>query len=432
MKSIVSLSFSFIILLLSCSPTRQLSKAAYQQVLDNKEMQTAHIGITVYDPEAGRYIYNYQGDKFFVPASNIKIPTCYIAMKYLGGRLKGLEYAEKDSQLYIRPTGDPTFLHRDYQKHPAFEFLQASTKKLAYIMPNWQSQVYGSGWSWNDYSESYMPERSEMPVYGNTIVFKFSTEENKVKGDVPFFRKQLNEKVNPGTTNVRVERRRLDNIFDVLPASSRFIRAEVPFRVFENSRVLEDTLKKKWLVNVFPPEDLNYTVVYSHPTDSLLKPMMHRSDNFFAEQSLLMVSKEVLGIMNESKLIDTILKTDFKDLPQKPRWADGSGLSRYNLFTPQDFVMILNKIRNEFGMDRVKEVFATGNEGTLSNYYKNLEGKFYAKTGTLSGVVALSGYLYTRKNKLLLVSVLVNNHQTSATTVRRAVEQFINTIYEKY
>jgi D-alanyl-D-alanine carboxypeptidase/D-alanyl-D-alanine-endopeptidase (penicillin-binding protein 4) len=83
-------------------------------------------------------------------------------------------------------------------------------------------------------------------------------------------------------------------------------------------------------------------------------------------------------------------------------------------------------------MDRVKNVFATGNEGTLSNYYKNLEGKFYAKTGTLSGVVALSGYLHTRKNKLLLVSILVNNHQTSATTVRRAVEQFVNTVYEKY
>jgi D-alanyl-D-alanine carboxypeptidase/D-alanyl-D-alanine-endopeptidase (penicillin-binding protein 4) len=73
--------------------------------------------------------------------------------------------------------------------------------------------------------------------------------------------------------------------------------------------------------------------------------MMHESDNLFAEQSLLMVSNEVLGVMDDVKIIDTLLKTDFADLPQKPRWVDGSGLSRYNLFTPKDFVVILHKMQ---------------------------------------------------------------------------------------
>ncbi|HYO21981.1 MAG TPA: D-alanyl-D-alanine carboxypeptidase [Flavisolibacter sp.] len=172
--------------------------------------------------------------------------------------------------------------------------------------------------------------------------------------------------------------------------------------------------------------------MHSQPTDSLLKPMMHRSDNFFAEQSLLMVSNEALGVMNDAKIIDTILKTDFKDLPQKPRWVDGSGLSRYNLFTPQDFVFILNKMKNEFGMARIKEIFPTGGEGTLSSYYKTDSTFIYAKTGTLSGVVALSGFLTTRDGKELIFSVLVNNHQGSASNVRRAVEKFIQGIREKF
>ncbi|HPN60415.1 MAG TPA: D-alanyl-D-alanine carboxypeptidase [Chitinophagaceae bacterium] len=172
----------------------------------------------------------------------------------------------------------------------------------------------------------------------------------------------------------------------------------------------------------------NPKIIHSQPTDSLLKPMMHRSDNFFAEQSLLMVSNEYLGMMNDAKIIDTLLKTDFKDLPQKPRWADGSGLSRYNLFTPQDFVTILNKMKNEFGMERIKTIFPTGGEGTISSYYKAGNGYVYAKTGTLSGVVALSGFLYTKKGKLLIFSTLVNNHQASATEVRRAVERFIESL----
>jgi D-alanyl-D-alanine carboxypeptidase/D-alanyl-D-alanine-endopeptidase (penicillin-binding protein 4) len=160
--------------------------------------------------------------------------------------------------------------------------------------------------------------------------------------------------------------------------------------------------------------------------------MMHRSDNFFAEQSLLMVSNEKLGVMNDEKIIDTLLKTDFKDLPQKPRWVDGSGLSRYNLFTPQDFVFILSKMKNEFGMERIKGILPTGGTGTISNYYKADSNFIFGKTGTLSGVVAFSGFLYTKKGKLLIFSTLVNNHQASSTAVRRAVEKFIEGIRNKY
>ena len=145
-----------------------------------------------------------------------------------------------------------------------------------------------------------------------------------------------------------------------------------------------------------------------------------------------MASNERLGIMNDEKIIDTLLKTDFKDLPQKPGWVDGSGLSLYNLFTPKDFVFILHKIKNEFGMERVKVIFPTGGQGTLANYYVADSNYIHAKTGTLSGVVALSGYLYTKKGKELIFSVLVNNHKASGTEVRRAVEKFLQAARNKY
>ena len=145
-----------------------------------------------------------------------------------------------------------------------------------------------------------------------------------------------------------------------------------------------------------------------------------------------MVSDQVLGYLSDSKIIDTLLKTDFKDLPQKPRWVDGSGLSRYNLFSPRDFVAILNNMKNEFGIERIKVILPTGGEGTFSNYFKSESGYFFAKTGTLSGVVALSGFLYTKKNKLLIFSVQVNNHNASATDVRRAVEKFLEGVRNKY
>jgi D-alanyl-D-alanine carboxypeptidase/D-alanyl-D-alanine-endopeptidase (penicillin-binding protein 4) len=159
--------------------------------------------------------------------------------------------------------------------------------------------------------------------------------------------------------------------------------------------------------------------------------MMHRSDNFYAEQTLLMVSNEKLGVISDSKIIDTLLKTDLAALPQKPRWVDGSGLSRYNLFTPMDFVWVLNQMKKEFSWNRIATIFPTGNTGTLSGYYKDYAGKIYAKTGTLSGQVALSGFITAKSGKELIFSILVNNHQTAASNIRRAVEAFLIDLIEK-
>jgi D-alanyl-D-alanine carboxypeptidase/D-alanyl-D-alanine-endopeptidase (penicillin-binding protein 4) len=175
------------------------------------------------------------------------------------------------------------------------------------------------------------------------------------------------------------------------------------------------------------------TKVYSRPLDSLLKPLMHRSDNFYAEQALLMVGKGLHQSFDDKKTIAYLLANDLSDLAQKPTWVDGSGLSRYNLFTPENFTSILHKMYKAYSFERLQNIFPTGGEagGTLSSNYKNLNGKIFAKTGTLSGQVALSGYLITKKGKTLIFSVLVNNHTTTASNVRKAVEQFIQVLYNK-
>ena len=145
-----------------------------------------------------------------------------------------------------------------------------------------------------------------------------------------------------------------------------------------------------------------------------------------------MVSNERLGIMSDEKIIDTILHSDLADIPQRPKWVDGSGLSRYNLFTPQSFIYILNKLKNEFGLERLKNILPTGGEGTLSGYYQKEAGFIFAKTGSLSNHCAISGFMITKKNKLLLFSVLVNQYPTGASPVRRAVEKFLSNIREKF
>src|SRR5678815_1962090 len=102
----------------SCSVQKKISKSASQFVLNDSSLKTAHVGISIYEPAANKYWFNYQGDHYFVPASNTKLPTCYAAMKYLGDSLVGLKVVRSGNGLFLVPTGDPTFLHPDFLKQP--------------------------------------------------------------------------------------------------------------------------------------------------------------------------------------------------------------------------------------------------------------------------------------------------------------------------
>jgi D-alanyl-D-alanine carboxypeptidase/D-alanyl-D-alanine-endopeptidase (penicillin-binding protein 4) len=423
----------------SCSLQKKISKTAAVALADSS-LLNAHVGISIYEPATGKYWYNYNAEKYFVPASNTKLPTCYSAMKYLGDSLVAARLElDEDTILVIHPSADPTFLHPDFRQQNLYrELRNYDHVRVDIDFSGFDEDPLGSGWSWNDYQEDYMAERSPFPIYGNLVRFDFKGRAPaSIPGvDILSYDNIVKKDSSKGVNHFQIRRNLSSNTFVVIPTVGPYVPEDVPFRAEDKfvKEALGDTLKLSHGTAVRYSgrgNQLRGKVIHSQPTDSLLKIMMHRSDNFFAEQSLLMVSNERLGVMNDSKIIDTLLKTDLKNLPQPPRWADGSGLSRYNLFSPKDFVYILNKMKDEFGMDRLKVILPTGGRGTLSSYFLASKDRIFAKTGTLSGVVALSGFYYTRSNKLLIFSVLVNNHHGSATAIRRTVEKFLQNVCNK-
>jgi serine-type D-Ala-D-Ala carboxypeptidase/endopeptidase (penicillin-binding protein 4) len=412
------LLFPFAIIFFSCTTVRKSMVQPSVGLLSDSSLVNAHVGIYIFDPTSNQVVFEHQSEKYFVPASNTKIPTAYVAMKYLGDSLETFRYSSSGDTVYIQPSGDPVFLHPEYPVQNGFELLK--NYKVVSIERTGFRDFLGSGWSWNDYKEGYMAQKSDLPLYGNVARMRWN------KGQVNIYPSYFNNsiEVNGELANgYELNKPWEQNRFYLAPG--RTSSSNIPFRpdLVTIQEILKDTLKSA--VTTHTPGRAYTNSIFSHPTDSMLKPLMHRSDNFFAEQTLIMAARKFTGSMNLNRIIDTVMKTDFSDLPQKPRWVDGSGLSRYNLFTPVSLVGILKKIHDEFGMERIKEIFPGANEGTLSGYYNNYNNRFYAKTGTLSGVVALSGYMYARSGKLLLFSVLVNNHQSSSPQVRRAVERFL-------
>jgi len=442
-------SLLFLLLLstnLSYSQGRKNDQKALNNLLDNPALRSAHVGVLVYDDSLKKDIAAFQEEKYFVPASNTKLFSLYAGMKYLGDSLVGIRYEENDTALFVFPSGDPSLLHPDYLEQPVVDFLKKTQKKIYIVDSAWQEEPNGRGWGWDEYNDDYSVERSLLPVYGNFIRWtqqKETTSGNPAFEATPqvFSSPEISWKVkfSPDTLQKSffVQRTIDSNVFEIRTGREAHATQDVPFITHTLASALEllkDTLGKTvYSIHQPPYFSSPASIVYSRPADSVYIPMMHRSDNFFAEQTLLIVSNQQLGVMNDRRIIDSLKKNDFAVLPQEPSWADGSGLSRFNLFSPRDFVTLLGKFKNEFGMDRMKKILPTGGKpGTLRHYYLNDSEFIFAKTGSLTGVIALSGYLYTRKNRLLEFSVLINNHYSSGTAVRKAVEAYVEYIRKNY
>jgi len=190
-RQLLILNSALLTFLSSCSIQKQISQSAKADVLDAKALQTAHVGISIFDPAANKYLYNYQGDKYFVPASNMKLPTCYAAMKYLGDSLVGLRYKKEQGEWIMQGTGDPTFLLPEFKQQPVYNFIKslADQTLIHFSTANWDESHWGSGWSWNDFEEYYMAERSPFPIYGNMV--KFALHGNTIKSVPSLFEKSL-------------------------------------------------------------------------------------------------------------------------------------------------------------------------------------------------------------------------------------------------
>jgi len=417
------------IMILSACSVRQAQKT----LLNSEGVKGAHVGIAIYNDTKGQWLSKYQSDHYFTPASNVKILATYLGLQFLGDSLPGWKMAENADTLFLMPLGDPSFMHPEFKYQPVVDIIKNTNKQVVIVGNNQdQFEIFGSGWSWADYAEDYQPERSRMPIYGNVVHFYQSNK--KLEAIKPFY--FFKDIVDLGKVEEKNwSRSRTGNRFFTTNENNKSKYFQVPFSqedmpMVKALELLNDTLGKK--ISFQKQSTLpatSYKIIKTVATDSLLKIMMLRSDNFYADQIVLMASEQLFDKMDDAALLDSTKKLFFADLPQKMRWADGSGLSRYNLNTPENYIAILQQMQAKFGEARVKNIFEKGGEGTISAYYKNFPGTMYAKTGTLGGQVALSGFIYTPKQQKLYFSVLVANHMSpSSTQVRRAVETYLTKV----
>ena len=426
-----------LILFISCSPTRKIARELDGNFSGSPEFSTGLAGFALYDPASKELIYTYNADKFFIPASNIKLFTLYTGLKILGDSVPALKYTIKGDSLIFKGTGDPSFLNPTLPGSKVYNFLKDNHLKLFYIQNSDGEKPLGPGWAWDDYNSYYSAEKTDLPIYGNLLKIHIDRQSGIASVNPGIFQDSI--KTSPSNShNYKYVRRELGSnkmSYTILPREKDF-NQYIPIRFTKGliPKLLTDTLKKP--VSIYPgnPSKLKLDqTIFSIPTDSIYKRMMKESDNFLAEQILMLAAGKISDTLETTKAIDHMLTHHLNDLTSEPRWVDGSGLSRYNLATPRMMVSIILTIEKEISREKLMYILPAGGEsGTLKNEYLADTPYIYAKTGSLSNNHSLSGFLITKTGRTLIFSFMNNNYTNPTSDLKADMRQIFEYIRDTY
>lgn len=403
--------------------------------LKSKEFDQSFTGFALYDINKKKYLLEHNSNKYFTPASNVKLLTYYASLKELDDSIPGIRYYSTSDSLIFWGSGDPSFLDSRFTTSKVFDFLKNSSANLFLTSQLGQIPPLGSGWAWDDYNDSYSAERSQFPVYGNLVNFKMNTNNSLLLSNPSYFSEELIENK---SLSFQIKRDLNSNTFRYkLISKPGKLDVFIPFKtsVSLTAKLLTDTLAKPVTLIKRPqfPQDKNIKTIYSLESDSLYKAMLQESDNFIAEQLLLLISEKISDTLDTNIAIKHIQSTYLQNVPDEIKWVDGSGLSRYNLLTPRTLIYILDQIFQEVPKEQLFQLLpAGGKNGTLKNLYNAEAPYVFAKTGTLRNNHALSGYLITKRGKILAFSFMNNNYVISSTEIKKAMEMILITIRDSY
>ncbi|MCQ9197546.1 MAG: D-alanyl-D-alanine carboxypeptidase [Prochlorococcus marinus XMU1429] len=312
----------------------------------------------------GEIISSYNEDVPRLPASNQKLfSSAYVLSKYkLNNNLKTSLFKNKNDY-YLLGQGDP-----DLNYENIIELISnvKENKIINFNIVEIDSKLYWpNGWTNTD----------KLYEYGSPI------------------------------TSLAIESNH--NKYDDIYALKNFIKNYLKNK-FPNSKIYIDFFDSEKTFYLKNLKEINK--VYSTPIHSLLTLTNSESHNFTAES----LFKNASNTWNDNNYIKLKRWLKNKGLPATNAYfADASGLSRKNKITTKLVVLFLDKMRYFKDFKAYQSTLSiTGVRGTLAKRFVNseLSGKFFGKTGTLSNVFALSGFLYINE-KPIIISIIQNSNK---------------------
>ena len=435
------------------------------RILEDPALTRAHVGLTVQVAETGEILYERDGEKRFIPASNTKLVTGAVALTTLGGDYRWktkliadgpIEHGTLNGNLWIIGGGDPS-LRRDelrvWMKHLAMEGIQHITGDVigddrVFTDPQW-----GKGWMWDDLYGGWSAGVSGLQLAPNTVSAAIvpgpelgDETELLLRAEGPAL--PIRNLVRTGAPGSEVRLQFLPppeggevELHGWVPAGPDSVRLYLATphptmylldwmrRLLSGGGIKVDGEYRRASADEHPEEETWSHVSLSSPLSRLLGDMMKPSENQMAETFLRTVGLEEgsAGSPEEGLAVVESTLQNWGIEPAAMNLVDGSGLSRYNEITPNAVARMLRAMwRHPEFTTFFSGLPVAGVDGTMRRRMVATPGynNVRAKTGGLSGVRTLSGYLVDGRGETLLFSLLLNGY-ASPGSVAVALEDLL-------
>ncbi len=481
LRQLILIAFAAVLGLSSCasqksvqtlddvSMTKEKLGRHLDKILADSVLQQSNVGIKVVSLASGKTLYERNSGLLFHPASNMKLLTTALALKRLGPNFRfktelvtapEVSHIETiDANIYLRGTGDADLLTEDLQEmvdEIASKGIKEINGNLVCDASYMDDLYWGKGWMWDDASAWYWAQISALSVNDNCVTL--TVKPGKKKGA------PLQVAMEPATSYMQIIDKartvgRYDSVardsFKVLrkwkkPANIIDIEGGMWSGSSEREYIIDvidaplyvGTLMKELLVKAgirfngevvmgeAPDSSKALAVHLSEPMSASVNNTNKESDNLSAELLLKAVAAERRqqpgsasdGISELYKLYD-----EWGVDSSSYYLADGSGVSRYNVITPNMLCVLLQEMHKDF---KIQAEFKAslpiaGVDGTLEDRMKGTpaEGKLRAKTGSLRGVSTLSGYTTGFNGEELAFAIMVSHFVGSTSKIRKVQDR---------
>ena len=449
------------ILLVSCSTHPRLFSNNGSLILKKKINKLivesdlrATMGISVVSLKTGKPIYELNSEKLLMPASNNKLFTCAAALDFLGKDFFFFtNVLTQNNNAILQGGGDPDLSIKDLDSLAYVVSKKIDIIDTLFLDDTFLDSVYfGNGWMWDEGPWWYAAPVSALSVNDNCIDFYVQPGKEGQNAIINYFpnTRYISLKNHSSTVkkDINLKKLKIDrdwsakkNDFTVtgeifykkkLDTLRRNIHDPTMFTGVLFKEMLENyglkinyILKKKVIRNVD-----TLAIHKSLPLINSASNLMNESDNLTAELFVKTIGRHnitqgnwksgldsVKSLLASSALIDT----------SQMRIADGSGVSRYNLTSARQLTSFLVWIyKSQYKNDFISTLPGGGKRnGTLERRLKK-EGKYVkAKTGGLSGVSNLSGYVFSPQYGPVAFSLLMSGFRGSSQPYRNLQDAII-------
>jgi len=426
---------------------------------------TVKVGMEIASMKSGRVVFSRNAKAPMIPASTMKVVTAAAALHYMGPYHRFQTTLSTDSRgpfkggaihnLYLTGSGDPNFSNANLAGLVS-EMRQHNVKQVtgSIVVDDtvFDRVPFGEGWSVGDLGRGYAAPVSGMDVEHNRIAIKVAPSAEvghlaraamfpfthyvklhstiKTGKDTSFYSTILNADLNKDLNK--------EGLMDAGVELGQTIRVHGQTPLGEEEHWMSLAVKKPWHFAGFLLKErladagirftgkivsgssaAGKTRLAEHRSKALgeaIVDMLKFSDNHTAEALFKALGTKALGGQGSfeqgAKAVEQFLREQVKIDTSEVHVDDGSGLSRFNHLSPAQMVAVLSYLHSNFfyGPEIIAALPISGEDGTL---YRSLNGtmrgRVRAKTGSMTGIFNLAGYMATTSGDVLAFALFVNN-----------------------